>query len=125
PVCTHKPTDVTVEITNNGPAVAEEMLLAVDIAGQPRVTQMVKLDLLAIGEDTIITLAGMLNPVKPGTNLTVKGINLQGDNNPANDTGTTSINILPSPSGAAMVKSTPFTTTKPISFGTPTDPDIV
>ena len=101
------------EITNHGPAVAEEMLLAVDIAGQARVTQKVKHDLLPVGEDTIITLTGMLNPTAPGTNLTVKGINLQGDNVPANDTGTTSINILPSPSGAAMVKGTPFTTKRP------------
>ncbi|KAB2914101.1 MAG: PKD domain-containing protein [Bacteroidetes bacterium] len=124
PVCTHHPADVTVHLRNNSAFPAPQMDMAIDI-GPDRIKHMLKLNNLAGGKDTTITIPGLFVSRVAGTNLTVKAINIQGDIVPANDTAFSTVTVNPSPSNAAISKGTPFTTTKPLTSGTSGDPDIV
>ncbi|HYG14401.1 MAG TPA: hypothetical protein VEC12_01530, partial [Bacteroidia bacterium] len=124
PVCTHKPADVTVSVTNHSTFPAKNMTLVVDI-GPNRLSQLIDLKNMPGGEDTTFTVSGLFKSTVAGSNLPVSAINIQSDINPANDTAKTTININPSPSGAAMIKGTPFNTPRPSSLGVKVDPDIL
>lgn len=124
PVCTHQPADVTVHLRNNSAFPAPQMDMAIDI-GPDRIKHMLKLNNLAGGKDTTITIPGLFVSRVAGTNLTVKAINIQGDVVPANDTAFSTITVNASPTNAAIGKGTPFTTTRPLTSGTSGDPDIV
>lgn len=124
PVCTYKPADVTVKITNHSSFAAPEMTLGLEV-GPDKLSQHIKLNWLAGGKDTTITIPGMFVSSVAGSNLPVNAINIQGDVNPANDTAKTTMNVNPSPSGAATIKGSPFKSPNPSSAGTKSDPDIL
>ncbi len=124
PVCTHHPADVTVHLKNNSAFPASKMDMAIDI-GPDRIPHMLKLNNLAGGKDTTITISGLFVSRIAGTNLTVKAINIQGDLVASNDTAFSTVTVNASPSNASISKGTPFTTTKPLTSGTGGDPDIV
>lgn len=124
PVCTHHPADVTVHLKNNSAFPAPQMDMAVDV-GPDRIPHMLKLNNLAGGKDTTITIPGLFISRVAGTNLTVKAINIQGDVVASNDTAFSTVTVNASPSNATISKGTPFTTTRPLTSGASGDPDIV
>ncbi len=124
PVCTHHPADVTVHLRNNSAFPAPQMDMAVDV-GPDRIPHMLKLNNLAGGKDTTITIPGLFVSRVAGTNLTVKAINIQGDVVASNDTAFSTVTVNASPSNSTISKGTPFTTTRPLTSGTSGDPDVV
>ncbi len=124
PVCTHHPADVTVALKNNSSFPAPGMDLSIEV-GPDRLLQKIKLNNLAGGKDTVITIPGLFKSSLAGNNLKVNAINASGDLNPANDTAKTTVNVNASPSETTITKGTPFTTPRPLTNGTKLDPDIV
>lgn len=124
PVCTHHPADVTVALKNNSTFPAPGMDLAIEV-GSDRLLQKIKLNNLAGGKDTVITIPGLFKSTLAGSNLKVNAINASGDLTPSNDTAKTTVNVNASPSETTITKGTPFTTPRPLTNGTSLDPDIV
>lgn len=124
PVCTHQPADVTVALKNNSTFSAPGMDLSIEI-GPDKILQKVNLNNLAGGKDTTITIPGLFKSTIAGSNLPVTAINASGDLNAANDTAKTTISVNASPSETKITKGSPFTTPRPLTNGTSTDPDIV
>ncbi len=123
-VCTHAPSDITFKVTNNSSFRAERFMLGVDV-GSSRLTRNINLNNLGSGRDTTITLSGFFSSPVSGSNIPVKAINLSGDINAANDTAKSVIQVLPSPSGTQINRSTPFQSPNQTSTGEKTNPDIV
>jgi PKD repeat protein len=108
PLCSGKPSDVSILLRNNGPAVGKQMRLAIDMAGQNRLVQDIQLNDLTIGKDTTIFLPGFFKTNINGNNLEVKAISILGDITAINDTTSTLINVTPAPYGAAFTPESNF-----------------
>lgn len=123
-VCNYHNADVTLKITNNSTFSAENMLLAIDVAGD-RITQNLNLSTLQGGADTMITIPGMFLSSSVGNGLQVKAINLSGDIDASNDTTFATVDVKPSPGGSVITHGTPYQSSRPNSVGTMVDPDVV
>ncbi|MFM9944436.1 MAG: PKD domain-containing protein, partial [Bacteroidia bacterium] len=108
PLCSNHKADVSVKIKNNSSIPATQMDLAIDLAGQSRISKLLNLNVLASGKDTTITLQGLFKSNLSGTGKLIKAINMSKDPVATNDTANTTITILPSPSGSAVLQGSPF-----------------
>ena len=108
PLCSGKPSDVSILLRNNGPAAGKQMRLAIDMDGQNRLVQDIILNDLSIGNDTTIFLPGFFKTNINGNNLEVKAISILGDISALNDTTTTLINVTPAPYGSAFTPESNF-----------------
>ncbi len=108
PLCSGKPSDVSILLRNNGPAVGKQMRVAIDMDGQNRLVQDINLNDLTIGKDTTIILPGFFKTNINGNNLVVKAISILGDITAINDTTSTVINVTPAPYGSAFTPESNF-----------------
>ncbi len=120
PLCSNHPADVTVKLTNNGPVTAKDMVLGIDMPGQPRISRMLQLN-LGVGVDTTITIPGFFKTNNIGTNLPVYAVNASRDMYEGNDTNFVTIDVLPSPSGFDFVQGSTFQG----KFNVGVDPDLI
>lgn len=108
PVCSNHSADVTVKVKNNSSIVATQMDLAIDMAGQARISKVLNLKKLVKGKDTTITIQGLFKTNIIGSGKIIKAINMSKDPLASDDTAKTTLTILPSPSGAKVIKGSPF-----------------
>ncbi len=108
PLCSNHPADVTVKLTNNGPDAAKNIVLGLDLAGQPRISRTLELNGLGVGRDTTITIPGLFKTNRTGSNLQVFAVNASRDRFEDNDTNFVSLDVLPSPSGFDLVQGSVF-----------------
>ncbi|MBI1305391.1 MAG: PKD domain-containing protein [Bacteroidetes bacterium] len=119
--CSGHSADVSLKVKNNGPKVANSMILGLDMAGQNRTTINIDLNNLAVGDSTTLSLKNAFTPKTIGTGLVISAINVQSDIEPSNDTATATISVIKSPK-SSISKGSVFN--GQFKKGTSGDPDI-
>lgn len=122
-LCTHHAGDLSVSVKNNSTFSASGMTLGLDVGGVIS-SYPINLNGLAPGASTTVNLTGVVVPAIAGS-VNVAAINIQGDINANNDTAKKTITVLPSPTGTAINKGTPYESPRMQSAGTLLDPDVV
>ncbi|MBI1305736.1 MAG: PKD domain-containing protein [Bacteroidetes bacterium] len=120
-LCSNHLTDVELKVKNNGPQVAKQMMLGIDLKGQARTLIPVNLNNLAAGDSVRLTIKDAFKSEVVGTNVQLSAINVQRDVYADNDTSFTKITVNPSPT-SRLIMGNPYS--GQFKFGKKSDPDI-
>jgi len=99
---------ISVKVRNNGPKPGIKADVVLQIPGRAPIREMLDLNKLGVGKDTVMVLNNKFSINQSGTNLPLKLYNLLPDLLASNDTAFTSINVTPAPTGSSLTPVTPY-----------------
>jgi len=99
---------ISVKVRNNGPKPGIKADVVLQIPGRAPIREMLDLNKLGVGKDTVMVLKNKFFINQSGTNLPLKLYNLLPDLLASNDTAFTSINVTPAPTGSSLTPVTPY-----------------
>jgi len=99
---------ISVKVRNNGPKPGIKADVVLQIPGRAPIREMLDLNKLGVGKDTVMVLKNKFFINQSGTNLPLKLYNLLPDLLASNDTAFSSINVTPAPTGSSLTPVTPY-----------------
>lgn len=107
-LCSGKDYPISVKVTNNGPKPGIKADVLLQIPGRAPIRELLDLNKLAVGKDTVLVLNTQFSINQSGNNIPLKMYNLMPDLIASNDTAFATINVTPAPTGSSLTPVTPF-----------------